>query len=275
LPNLQSELPTSAVFDQISSYWAEIAQANDTEKQLAFVKNNFGNEGFILDLNCGSGRHTIPLSKAGYDMVGLDISPRLLKIAKLKAAEGDASLALVRADMRFLPFRDDVFSGVVSLDSSFGYLPSEDEDLKSFREVRRTLTEPGVFLVDVFNGDHLLHRRRNFGFRDLFFGLAQFPQFSSLFQWHEYRSFYLLQKRNVIEKGEKMRDVWVFREKKSGKIAIVQHVVRLYQFSLLQTLLTKSSLRVVKTFGGYEGQVFRGDSKRLIIIAAKAKSGKD
>jgi len=38
----------------------------------------------ILDLCCGTGRHSIELAKLGYAVTGLDISEELLRIAKKK-----------------------------------------------------------------------------------------------------------------------------------------------------------------------------------------------
>ena len=58
--------------------WAEIADQNQTEKQVKFIRNILKLQGIILDVACGTGRHAIPLSKEGYDVVGLDISPNLL-----------------------------------------------------------------------------------------------------------------------------------------------------------------------------------------------------
>jgi SAM-dependent methyltransferase len=261
--------PTPLVFDHISSYWAEIADANRTQQQLDFVKNHISSNGLVLDLNCGNGRHAVPLNKAGYDVAGLDISPRLLRIAKKRASEEGITVSLVRADMRFLPFRTDVFSGVISLDSSFGYLPSEDEDKKSLNELSRTLAESGVFLLDVFNREDLRQRYGRLRFRDLFWGLAKNPQLGKLFRWREYPSFYMLQKRKITRNGEKLQDSWIFMDKNAGKISLANHVIRLYQFSQLQMLINRSGLKVAQTFGGYEGQRFSGDAKRLIIIAAK------
>jgi hypothetical protein len=55
-------------------------------------------------------------------MVGLDVSLRLLKIAKQRGAA-----VLVRGDMRFLPFKAGAFCVAIIMDTSFGYLPSEGE----------------------------------------------------------------------------------------------------------------------------------------------------
>jgi ubiquinone/menaquinone biosynthesis C-methylase UbiE len=89
------------VFDEMGKYWAEIADQNPTDMQIQFIKNILKANGLILDLACGTGRHAVPLSKEGHDMVGLDISPNLLRIAK----NHSSSVKLVMADMRRLPFR--------------------------------------------------------------------------------------------------------------------------------------------------------------------------
>lgn len=268
-------MPTSKLFDEISSYWAEIADASATEKQVDFVRNNVSAEGAVLDLCCGNGRHAVPLCKAGYSMVGLDISLCLLRIAKEKATEANVSLPLVRADMRFVPFRSGVFSAVVSLDSSFGYLPSKEEDVQSLKDVARTLAESGVFVVDVFNRERMVQRYgKGFGFglwRFLFGLLARFPQLAGLFSWRGYPSFYLLQKGRVDSEGEVLQELWVIRDKKTGGISVFWHVVRLYDFSQLQTLLGKAGLQFVRVYGNYERQEYSKSSSRLIVIADKTE----
>ena len=267
------QLPSGELFDEISTYWAEIADANATEKQVDFVKNNIQPNGLVLDLGCGNGRHSVLLNKAGYKVVGLDISMRLLKLAKAKAVSIDASAVWVRADMRFMPFCSGAFAAVVSLDSSFGYLHSEPEDLESISEVFRVLRENGVFLIDVFNGERMKNRYgRKPGsiLRSLLFGLLpNFPQFARLFKWREYPSFYLLQKRSVTDKGEKLRDLWIFRDKTTRKITVSRHVVRLYSRGHLQTLLRKAGFQSLNVQGNYEGQEYAKDSSRLIAIARK------
>ena len=117
------------VFDEMGIFWAEIADQNQTERQVEFLKNILQPKGLLLDLACGTGRHLIALDKEGYGVVGLDISLKLLKVAKSRLHVAQ----LVRADMRFLPFKPQAFAAAVSMDQSFGYLPSERNDIKSLR----------------------------------------------------------------------------------------------------------------------------------------------
>jgi SAM-dependent methyltransferase len=267
------QLPSAEIFDQISRYWAEIADANATRKQVDFVKSNVNHDGLILDLGCGNGRHDVLLNKASYEVVGLDISKKLLQLAKIKAANANANPFWVRADMRFLPFRSGVFAAVISLDTSFGYLPSELEDVETALEVFRVLSEKGVFLLDVFNRERMLQRhgpKTNFGLKSFVLSvLPRVPQFARLFKWREYPSFYLLQKRALIQKGKKLWDLWLFRDKNTQKIIVSNHVVRLYSPMQMQTILRKAGFQSLSLQGNYEGQEYTKDSSKLIVIARK------
>jgi len=93
------------VFDDMGNYWAEIADKNQTERQIQFLKSQLTPEGYVLDIACGTGRHTIALNKMGFKVVGLDVSARLLRIAKQRQNE----IQVVRGDMRFIPFKPAVF----------------------------------------------------------------------------------------------------------------------------------------------------------------------
>lgn len=265
------------VFDEMGNYWAEIADKNATSSQIQLIKNVVNTEGLVLDLACGTGRHSIPLSKEGYGMVGLDASSNLLRIAKKRWVH----IQLVKGDMRYLPFKSKAFSAAISMDSSFGYLPSEQNDLQSLAEVARTLESDGLFLLDVFNREHVT---RKYGKGPIRPSIARLEQalisfflrlhknlvkrlLFGFFKWKEYPSFYLFQKRALVGKGEKIRDLWVICDKKKVEIKVFRHIVRLYACEQLQVLLEKAGFFVCKVYGSYDGQSFNADSNRLIVMA--------
>jgi ubiquinone/menaquinone biosynthesis C-methylase UbiE len=237
------------VFDAMGSVWAEIADKNQTLQQIQFMKSNLKPNGCILDLACGTGRHSIPLSVEGYCMVGLDVSGRLLRIAKQRSA----SAQLVRGDLRFLPFRDESFSAAVSMDTSLGYLQTENEDAESLVEAKRVIKRDGVLIVDVFNRAHLVAKYRG----------KQYPP-----KTFDYFSFTLQQKRTVSNRGDWLFDVWSVKSKADGQVKVFRHRVRLYQAHQLRDLLETVGFRIVATWGDYEEQEFSGDSPRLIVVAA-------
>ena len=228
-------------------YWAEIADLNQTEKQLQFLKDQLKSNGYILDVACGTGRHMIPLSQQGYEMVGLDISANLLKIAKQHSKE----IQLVKGDMRFLPFKPQVFAGVISMDTSFGYLPSEADDRVTLDEIKRVVNQRGVFVIDVFNPEELIRKYQN-------------KNLSA--KRKEYPSFFLLQKRTISPKGEWLWDLWTIEDKANKRLSIFEHAVRLYERGKLERMLEKAGFAVKKVYGGYEEENFSPESSRLILV---------
>ena len=236
------------VFDEMGVYWAEIADKNQTRRQIQFLKSLLNPIGYVLDLACGSGRHSIALNADGYMMVGLDASRKLLKIAKQRSEE----ISVVLSDVRFLPFKTGTFSSVVSVDTSFGYLPSKADDKVSLSEVRRVLSKMGLFVIDVFNQEYL----------DLKYKVQ-----NNSTKMIDYPSFFLLQKRTVSNGGGWLCDSWTIRDKACGQVRIFEHKVRLYGRDKLFRLLEGVGFRIYQVFGGYEGETFRVDSSRLIFLA--------
>ena len=271
------QLPTGSVFGELGNYWAEIAESNSTEKQISFVKSILPPKGLILDLACGTGRHSIKLCKAGYDVIGLDLSGNLLQIAKKNAMTVSSNCDFVKASMLFVPFRSGIFAGVVSLDTSFGYLASEGEDIQSLGEVKRILNEQGLFVLDVFNRDRLVQhfgRSSGFCYRFWFFVFRLFMRFpklfdsiDNLFKWRDYPSFRLLQQRTVNPKFNELRDLWLIKDKNTGRMSMFVHLVRLFELLQLQSLLKQALLVVEKVYGNYKADEYSKTSNRLIIIA--------
>jgi len=239
------------IFDKMGADWEAIVNHRDTEKEVQFVKDAVPKEGFLLDLCCGTGRHSIILSQKGIDVIGMDLSRNLLRIAKQRMKEADVKFLLVRAEMRQFPFRSGVFASIISMFTSFGYLPSEVEDLKSLKEINRTLVENGVFLLDIANFQHI---KRNFRERD----------------WAEFEPYYMLEERSLDLKNPKLRSSWTLIRKGTGQTQSILHEVRLYTLARLQRMFKQSRLVTRKFYGGYEKQRFSSEASRMIVVAQKA-----
>lgn len=238
---------TGNVFDMMGQYWAEIADESQTQRQIQFLKRQLNQEGCVLDVACGTGRHTIALCKAGVDMIGIDVSLNLLRIAKTRGAS-----VLVRCDMRFLPFKDGAFTAAVSMDHSFGYLPTENEDEESLSELKRVLNVDGLFVFDLFNREKLLQKH---GAKALPLKLYSYPSFS------------LEQERAVSPDGGWLCDHWIVTQRGNGQVKVFDHKARLYTPAQLEGMLSKTGFNVKVIFGDYEQQPYNANSSRLIIKA--------
>lgn len=67
----------------------------------------------VVEVGAGTGQITIPLVRAGIDVVGLDLSEPMLERLDEKAREGGVSLPLVAGDATHLPIADASFDAVV------------------------------------------------------------------------------------------------------------------------------------------------------------------
>lgn len=114
---------------------------------LEILGRNKIREGLVVDLGCGSGLWARELTKAGYRVLGVDISEAMIDIARRKVPDADFRVgSLYEAD---LPPCD----AVTALGEVLNYLfdPSNDGQMAVglFRRVYDALTPGGVFVFDV------------------------------------------------------------------------------------------------------------------------------
>ena len=108
--------------------------------------------GSVLELGCGTGRISLPLARAGVNLVGIDRSAPMLERLRAAAARRrrvSGALRLVRGDIRFLPYESSTFDTVIA---PYGILQSllADRDLSATLEsVSRVLAPGGTFGLDL------------------------------------------------------------------------------------------------------------------------------
>jgi SAM-dependent methyltransferase len=119
--------------------------------QLAFLESAVSDvSGPLLDAGCGTGRHLVPLCERGYRVVGVDISPAMLGVARASLTDAGLAGDLVRGDLRSLPFGP-VFGGILCLDSPLALI-LEDADLAAaLTALHRSLRPNGVLVAEIFD----------------------------------------------------------------------------------------------------------------------------
>jgi len=107
----------------------------------------------VLDAACGTGRHATLLKQSGYDILCLDTSVAMLKIA------GQKQLVTVQADIRNMSYENQ-FDAVLLLFSSFQYMLTNEDANRSLNSIYRALKKNGIIIMDVWNAwDKLYHYR--------------------------------------------------------------------------------------------------------------------
>jgi SAM-dependent methyltransferase len=114
---------------------------------LSLLRRNGVDHGLVVDLGCGSGIWARQLGFAGYDVLGVDASPAMIRLARAKASRAKfvtGSLAEVA-----LPSCDAVTSVGECLSYAFAGDASGRALLHFFRRVYRALRPGGVFIFDL------------------------------------------------------------------------------------------------------------------------------
>jgi SAM-dependent methyltransferase len=104
----------------------------------------------VLDLGCGSGRHSRHLASNGFDVTDVDLSGESLRMAKTSESN---NLRFVRQDMR-LPFGRESYDCVVNLFTSLGYFEDPADNVTVIRNVAESLKPGGTFIIDYLNVRH-------------------------------------------------------------------------------------------------------------------------
>jgi SAM-dependent methyltransferase len=114
----------------------------------------------VLDVPCGYGRYLVPISK-NYDAVGVDLSQSLLKRCRQNIIENRLGTWLVRADLRYLPFRNDTFDAVLCLNSLYYVEPKYWSVI--FTQVSNILSKDGEFDLNMQMRGEIWAAQNGFG----------------------------------------------------------------------------------------------------------------
>lgn len=121
------------------------------EQWKTFVLNTFEKynipKGLVLDLGCGTGTFTEMLALEGYDMIGVDMSPEMLKEALEKKENSKHDILYLCQDMREFELYGTV-AAIVSVCDSINYILKEEELIETFRLVNNYLDPKGIFVFD-------------------------------------------------------------------------------------------------------------------------------
>lgn len=127
-----------------------------TKREADFIEETFelGEDDRVLDLACGFGRHSIELTRRGFEVAGLDLSMPLLQKALNEAQKQSLSIKFIHGDMRDLSF-EAIFSACFLWQTSFGYF-DDQTNFRVLRGIHRSLRPGGSLLIDVLNRDHIV-----------------------------------------------------------------------------------------------------------------------
>jgi len=106
----------------------------------------------ILDVGCGTGRHSIELTKRGYTVTGIDFSESQLALAREKAKTSNLNIDFRQHDARNLPFSNEFDLAIMLCEGGFPLMETDEMNFEILKNVAKSLTDKGKFIFTTLNG---------------------------------------------------------------------------------------------------------------------------
>lgn len=118
-----------------------------------FLKKYLPKKGLILDAGGGPGRYSVELAKLGYDVVLLDLTPKLLEIAKRRVkkekVQNKVKQILQGSIDNLSMFEDDTFDAVICLGGALSHIVNRKQRTKAINELVRVAKKNTPIFVSV------------------------------------------------------------------------------------------------------------------------------
>jgi 2-polyprenyl-3-methyl-5-hydroxy-6-metoxy-1,4-benzoquinol methylase len=139
-------------YDSESFTQGTIGECDFIEQETGFNKSLK-----ILDIGCGTGRHSIELTKRGYHITGIDYSDSQLQRAREKAKLQGVKIDFLKHDARNLPFKAEFDLTVMLCEGAFPLMETDEMNYEILMSATKSLKEHGKFIFTTLNGLFPLH----------------------------------------------------------------------------------------------------------------------
>ena len=138
---------TADLYDHVTPY----RERQDVEFYVEAAK---AADGPVLEVGSGTGRVLIPTARAGIEIVGVDLSPHMLKVCRERlgqeAAEVQSRATLVEGDMRTFELGQ-TFKLATTPFRPFQHLLTVEDQVACLKNIHRHLDAGGHLILDIFN----------------------------------------------------------------------------------------------------------------------------
>lgn len=117
------------------------------EKEIGFDRSRK-----IIDIACGTGRHTIELTARGYLVTGIDLSESQLARAREKAKMRNLQIDFQRHDARKLPFRHEFDLAIMLCEGAFPLMETDEMNYEILKNASLCLKPGGKLIFTTLNG---------------------------------------------------------------------------------------------------------------------------
>ncbi len=204
----------------------------------------------VIDIGCGTGNHVLRLSKLGYQVTGVDVSPTMLKIAKAKDKE--AKIRFLQRDMKKLEKviqKGQRFDAAICLGQVFSHLMTNNDVQAFLNRLHKILKQNGLFVFSARNTKKINEEYLNKLRLD---HMLNEEKLQLLILAHNIRD---SQNPNIIV----WNPIYLMKQNNKVDLQIREHKLRWFEFSTLKKIMTENGFKIIATYSGPMKEKFKED----------------
>lgn len=105
----------------------------------------------ILDIGCGTGRHSIEMAKRGYHISGIDFSSSMLEKAKEKALAEGLEIDFSQKDARLPHYENEFDLAIMLCEGGFSLMETDEMNYDILKNAYRAIKNGGKFIFTALN----------------------------------------------------------------------------------------------------------------------------
>lgn len=151
-------------FEQHAPEYMDNCFVANTDFEVDFIEEELklSSGAAILDVGCGTGRHSLELARRGYRVTGIDLSDKMLEEAREIARTEELKVEFIQADATEFSLNR-IFDGCICIcEGAFGLLSMGEDpfqrDLRILKNVSQVLKPGALFLLTALNGMKMIRQ---------------------------------------------------------------------------------------------------------------------
>ncbi|AWR98889.1 class I SAM-dependent methyltransferase [Metallosphaera hakonensis] len=227
--------------NEMVKVWEEGKRWADWVNELS-SRFNLGRK--VLDVPCGIGRVSYYLAQEKFDVTGLDISERMLDMAKKNVP----SAKFLKGDMRMLEktIGDEKYDIVVNLFNSLGYY-SEEDDMDILVSIKNVTK--GVAVINIDNRDYVI------------FNMPETR--------YSYIPPYMVVDNSRFDPlSSRVETVRKYLDSRGNEVGSLEYSQRYYSLHEIAKMAKRAGFKLLDIYSGYSWKPFDiGDPQMTIVLS--------
>jgi len=142
------------LFHDFAENYERESFTSGTTGEVEFIEReiNFSREARILDIGCGTGRHSLELTRRGYNVTGIDLSPSMIAKAKALAQKENLKIDFQVRDARDFDFMGSFDLAIMLCEGAFPLMETDEMNFSILLNAFKSLKPGGKLIQTTLNG---------------------------------------------------------------------------------------------------------------------------